>query len=101
MKSTREERVVCCHALPVFHVLRSLGNSSSGAEEVQTAQINGSSIRRDAKVIKSIVLFDMDPNIVPAWERWYYEYHSPEVARRYGPWIARHESFVPHLQPGR
>ncbi len=47
---------------------------------------------------KSVVLFDMDLNIVPAWERWYYEYHSPEVARRYGPWIARHESYVP-LQP--
>lgn len=50
-------------------------------------------------MLKSIVLFDMDLNIVPAWERWFYEFHEPEIARRFGPWLARHESFVPLQAP--
>lgn len=28
-------------------------------------------------------------------ERWYHRDHSAEIARRYGPWLARHESYLP------
>ena len=46
-------------------------------------------------MIKSIVVHDIPLDSFPAMERWYYRDHSPEISRRYGPWLTRHESYVP------
>lgn len=46
-------------------------------------------------MIKSIVVHDIPIDAVPAMERWYHRDHSAEIARRYGPWLARHESYLP------
>lgn len=46
-------------------------------------------------MIKSIVVHDIPLDAYPAMERWYYREHSPEISRRYGPWLARHESYLP------
>jgi hypothetical protein len=46
-------------------------------------------------MIKSIVMHDIPMNHVAAMERWYYRDHSPEIVRRYGPWEARHDSYLP------
>lgn len=32
-------------------------------------------------------------------ERWYYQKHSVEIIRRYGPWLTRHESYLPVFPP--
>jgi hypothetical protein len=45
-------------------------------------------------MIKSIVLHDIPVDAVPAMERWYHRDHSPEISRRYGPRLARHESYL-------
>jgi hypothetical protein len=45
-------------------------------------------------VYKSIVMMDVHSDDIAAMERWYYRDHSSEIARRYGPWLARHESYV-------
>ena len=50
-------------------------------------------------MIRSIVVHDIPADSVAAMERWYYREHAPEIARRYGPWLARHESFVPVPPP--
>jgi len=50
-------------------------------------------------MIKSIVVHDIPLDSIPAMERWYHRDHSPEIARRYGPWLARHESYVPLPAP--
>jgi hypothetical protein len=46
-------------------------------------------------MIKSIVLHDIDMSQIAAMERWYYRDHAPEINRRFGPWLARHDSFLP------
>jgi len=46
-------------------------------------------------VIKSIVVHDIPLDAFPAMERWYHREHSAEIARRYGPWLQRHESYLP------
>ena len=46
-------------------------------------------------MIKSIVVHDIPLDAYPAMERWYHREHSPEISRRYGPWLARHESYLP------
>lgn len=46
-------------------------------------------------MIKSIVLHDIPISHVAAMERWYFRDHAPEIVRRYGPWLTRHESYLP------
>lgn len=46
-------------------------------------------------MIKSIVVHDIPINHVAAMERWYYKDHAPEINRRFGPWLTRHESYLP------
>jgi hypothetical protein len=50
-------------------------------------------------MIRSIVVHDIPLDALPAMERWYHREHSAEIARRYGPWLSRHESFVPVPAP--
>jgi hypothetical protein len=50
-------------------------------------------------VIKSIVVHDIPLDAFAGMERWYYRDHSAEIARRYGPWLERHESYVPLPAP--
>ncbi len=50
-------------------------------------------------MIRSIVVHDIPADSVAAMERWYHRVHAPEIVRRYGPWLARHESFVPVPPP--
>jgi hypothetical protein len=50
-------------------------------------------------MIKSIVLHDIPLAAFPAMERWYHREHSPEISRRYGPWLQRHESYLPVPAP--
>ena len=42
-------------------------------------------------MICSIVLHDIDISQIAAMERWYWRDHSPEIARRFRPWAARHD----------
>ena len=46
-------------------------------------------------MIRSIVVHDIPMSRIAAMERWYYKDHAPEIVRRYGPWLARHESYLP------
>ena len=46
-------------------------------------------------MLKSVVVHDIPMNHVAAMERWYWREHAPEINRRFGPWLVRHESFVP------
>ncbi len=46
-------------------------------------------------MIKSIVLHDIPISHVAGMERWYFRDHAPEINRRYGPWLTRHESYLP------
>jgi hypothetical protein len=50
-------------------------------------------------MIKSIVVHDIPLDAYPAMERWYHRDHSPEISRRYGPWLTRHESYLPMPVP--
>jgi hypothetical protein len=50
-------------------------------------------------MIRSLVLHDINPSNIAAMERWYYKDHSAEIARRYGPWMQRHESWMPVHTP--
>jgi len=50
-------------------------------------------------VIKSIVMHVIDGSNIAPMERWYYKHHSAEIARRYGPWIQRYESWLPVQTP--
>ena len=50
-------------------------------------------------MIRSIVMHDISINDIAAMERYYCEDHGPELARRYGPWLARLESFMPVPAP--
>lgn len=44
---------------------------------------------------RSYALHQIDLNDIARTERWYATKHGPEIARRYGPWLARFESFRP------
>ncbi len=46
-------------------------------------------------MIRSIVMHQLDYNYIAASEEWYYRCHGPQIARRYGPWLARFESYRP------
>lgn len=46
-------------------------------------------------MIKSIVVHDIPMNHIAAMERWYWGTHAPEINRRFGPWLTRHESYLP------
>lgn len=46
-------------------------------------------------MIKSVVMHDIPTRDIAAMERWYYKDHAPEICRRFGPWLTRHESFLP------
>jgi hypothetical protein len=49
--------------------------------------------------IRSLVVHDIPIDDIAAMERWYHRYHAPEIVRRYGPWLARHESYLPVVAP--
>jgi hypothetical protein len=49
--------------------------------------------------LRSIVLHDIPGDDFAAMERWYHRLHAPEIVRRYGPWLSRHESFMPVPAP--
>ena len=44
---------------------------------------------------RSYALHSIDINDIASTERWYAMKHGPEIARRYGPWLTRFESFRP------
>jgi len=46
-------------------------------------------------MLKSVVMHDIPIDHVAAMERWYCRDHAPEICRRFGPWLVRHESFLP------
>lgn len=46
-------------------------------------------------MLKSVVVHDIPMAQVAAMERWYWRDHGPEINRRFGPWLVRHESFLP------
>ena len=46
-------------------------------------------------MIKTYALHRIDLNDIAATERWYQTKHGPQIARRYGPWLARFESYRP------
>ncbi len=50
-------------------------------------------------MIKSIVIHDIPISHIAAMERWYFRHHAPEIVRRYGPWLVRHESYLPVFVP--
>lgn len=50
-------------------------------------------------MLRSIVLHDIPADDIAAMERWYHRYHAPEIVRRYGPWLSRHESYMPVTPP--
>lgn len=46
-------------------------------------------------MIKRVVLHDLDYNWLAPCKEWYYKAHALQIVRRYGPWLARFESFRP------
>ena len=46
-------------------------------------------------MIKSIVIHHIDMDHIAAMERRYNGAHAPEINRRFGPWLARHDSYLP------
>jgi hypothetical protein len=46
-------------------------------------------------MLKSVVVHDIPMNHVAAMERWYWREHAPEINRRFGPWLMRHDSYLP------
>jgi hypothetical protein len=40
-------------------------------------------------------MHDIRISDVAAMERWYWRDHAPEINRRFGPWLVRHESYLP------
>lgn len=46
-------------------------------------------------MIKSIVMHDIPIANVAGMERWYFRAHAPEIIRRFGPWLARLDSYLP------
>jgi hypothetical protein len=50
-------------------------------------------------MLRSFALHDIPVNDIAAMERWYYRDHAPEIVRRYGPWLARFECYLPVPAP--
>jgi len=50
-------------------------------------------------MLRTVVLHDIPMNHVAAMERWYFRDHEPEIARRYGPYLHRLESWFPVPAP--
>ena len=50
-------------------------------------------------MLRSVILHDVSMDRIAAMERWYWRDHSPEIVRRYGPWSARHDSYLPVTAP--
>ena len=50
-------------------------------------------------MIRSLALHDVPINSIAAMERWYHRDHAPEIVRRYGPWLARLEGYLPVCAP--
>ena len=50
-------------------------------------------------MIRTIFLMNANMDQIPALERWFYSVHAAQVARRYKPWLARHESYMPPYTP--
>jgi hypothetical protein len=50
-------------------------------------------------LIKSIAIHDIPLSHIAAVERWYCRHHGPEIARRFGPWLTRLESYLPVSPP--
>lgn len=46
-------------------------------------------------MVKSVVMHDIPMAHIAAMERWYYRDHAPEINRRFGPWLVRHDSYLP------
>lgn len=46
-------------------------------------------------MFRTYALHRIDPNDIASTERWYIHQHGPQVARRYGPWLKRFESYRP------
>jgi hypothetical protein len=46
-------------------------------------------------MLKSVVMHDIPMDHVAAMERWYCRDHAPEINRRFGPWLQRHDSWLP------
>jgi len=46
-------------------------------------------------MLKSVVVHDIAINHIAPMERWYYRDHAPEINRRFGPWLTRHDSYLP------
>ena len=46
-------------------------------------------------MLKSVVVHDIPMSQVAAMERWYWRDHAPEISRRFGPWLARLDSYLP------
>jgi len=50
-------------------------------------------------MLRSFALHDIPLEHIAAMERWYYRDHAPEIVRRYGPWLARLECYLPVRAP--
>ena len=50
-------------------------------------------------MLRSFALHDIPVNHIAVMERWYYRDHAPEIVRRYGPWMARFECYLPVPAP--
>ena len=50
-------------------------------------------------MIRTFALHDVPVTNIAAMERWYYRDHAPEIVRRYGPWMARFECYIPVPAP--
>jgi len=48
---------------------------------------------------KSVGMHHIDINDYASTEHWYHTYHGPQLARRYGPWLDRFESYRPAPAP--
>ena len=46
-------------------------------------------------MLKSVVMHDIPIDAIAPMERWYYRDHAPEINRRFGPWLVRHDSYLP------
>ncbi len=46
-------------------------------------------------MLRTMVMHELDYNYIAPCEEWYYRLHAPQLARRYGPWLERFESYRP------
>ncbi len=50
-------------------------------------------------MFRSLVWHDIPISDIASMERWYYQFHGPEIVRRYGPWMQRFECYMPVAAP--